>query len=238
MIVIYDDKGVSQQSLQAFRAYFSEKHEVCCLSGREIQSTQWMNEATLFIMPGGRSLPFYEALGSAGNQAIVDFVTHGGCYLGVCAGAYYAVRETLFALDLPHELRLPGALNFFEGQAVGPVFSAPAFDYQAESGACVVTIAWGEEQYPSYFNGGCAFTESPFTIARYAENHLPAMIAFSYGKGRVVLSGVHPELDAGSIPIDDNPHHSLLRENLIKFNTKRRELLVKLVQQCYPSSVF
>ena len=231
-VLVYDDQGASLQSVAALKTYFNARS----VTGQCLQDTTWISNTDLLVMPGGRSLPFYQTLGDLGNRNIIDFVNAGGTYLGLCAGAYYAARKTLFACGLPHEIELDGALNFFEGEAIGPVFLQEKFDYGSETGARIVDVVIDGEIYPAYFNGGCYFSESPFTIARYLDNNLPAMIAFSFGKGRVVLSGVHPELDFTTIPDDKNWHHQLLRKTLFNHDTKRRALLVKLGKECYSGS--
>lgn len=234
MIFIYKDAGVSDASAAGFMTYFGGKARY--VSGLFLRDPAWIKAASLLIIPGGRSLPYYEALGDAGNQNIVDFVKQGGSYLGICAGAYYAAAKTTFASNRPeHTLILDGALYFFEGEAIGPVFAEDAFDYESEAGARLVSITWGEETFPVYFNGGCSFTENLNVMARFSENSLPAILGFNYGKGRVLLSGVHPELDYQSIPDDDAPQHQYLRQTLREADAKRRELLVKLIAECYPN---
>lgn len=233
MILIYDDKGASAQSVQGWYDFFSKKTAVKCVSGAYLQQPEWIAKTKLLIMPGGRSLPFYEMLDATGNNHIISFIKKGGSYLGVCAGAYYAARNTVFAKNLPHEILSQGALNFFEGDAVGPVFSEEKFAYQSESGACIVNIIFEQKKYPVYFNGGCYFRNNDSTIAHYEENELPAIITFSYEKGRVVLMGVHPELDFNTIPIDKNVHHQMLRKQLVEADVARRELLEIVAQRCY-----
>ncbi|MDP1573807.1 MAG: BPL-N domain-containing protein [Coxiellaceae bacterium] len=227
--LIYDDEGASIQSVIALKAYFNARS----VTGAFLQDNAWISKTDLLIIPGGRSLPFYQMLTDAGNRNIIQFVKEGGTYLGVCAGAYYAARKTLFARGLPHEIVLDGALSFFEGEAIGPVFSEAQFDYGSEAGARIVDVIMDEKSYPVYFNGGCYFSDNPFTVARYLDNGLSAMLAFSFGKGRVVLSGVHPELDFTTIPNDADLHHQSLRKMLCKYDAQRRELLVKLSQECY-----
>lgn len=199
MIFIYGDEGTSNDSVAALEQYFSSRFPTRCVTARDLQDPQWITSTRLFVMPGGRSLPFYASLGEKGNQQIMDFVSQGGCYLGLCAGAYYAAEKTLFALDSPLELQLQGPLNFFKGNAVGPVFAADYFAYQSELGARVVSVDYQHTIYPVYFNGGCYFEftascENTKVLATYADNQLPAIIQSRVGLGKAILSGVHPEL--------------------------------------------
>lgn len=208
MILIYNDDGVSADSFMGLQDCFKNSISV---SSVDLQCNTLFKNATLFIMPGGRSLPFYDKLGKKGNNNIKAFVAAGGCYVGICAGAYYAARNTIFAQRLSLELILPGELNFFEGAAIGPVFAKNNFAYNTEQGAQMVALAWESKKefatlFPGcvarssvYFNGGCYFENADQhsntkILAVYAENNKPAIIECRYGKGRAILSGVHPEL--------------------------------------------
>lgn len=233
-VLIYNDAGASKDCVTALSDYFETNQCVAnTVLGSELQKTAWLSKTSVLIIPGGRSLPYYDSLGDNGNQHIIDFVTAGGTYIGICAGAYYACQQTIFAKGLAKELTLPGALNFFSGQAIGPVFAAKSFEYQSEQGACVVEIHIKEKSYPVYFNGGCYFNVTDdllaqpniHVLARYEANNKPAIISCAIGKGRVLLSGVHPELSYRSIDNTQDPHHQKLRHTLEKNEDQRQELM-------------
>ncbi len=232
MILIYNDEGASSVCVQALVDYLSTKHEIKCVSGYDLQKTDWMQHTAVLIIPGGRSLPFYETLGLQGNQHIREFVEQGGTYFGICAGAYYACAETIFAEGLPLELKLHGALHFFSGRAIGPVFADEDFTYDSEKGARVVDVQWQDgDIYSAYFNGGCYFDNHDVkttVLATYADNQKPAMIACSVGLGRAILSGIHPELSYETIPNDSDPHHQYLRMQLMQGDTNRVKMLSQL----------
>lgn len=202
-ILIYHDQGASQECVDALQKYYkTSANHVECVSGSALQQSDWIGKTQLLIMPGGRSLPFYDTLGITGNQHIQRFVAEGGLYLGICAGAYYACSETIFAKNTSLELLLPGELHFFSGKAIGPVFTDKPFAYGSESGAQMVDVIFKDgKTYSTYFNGGCYFDDAEknshcTVLARYAANHKPAIIACAVGKGAAILSGVHPELSA------------------------------------------
>ncbi|PIZ03876.1 MAG: hypothetical protein COY58_07235 [Gammaproteobacteria bacterium CG_4_10_14_0_8_um_filter_38_16] len=216
-IFIYHDLGASTESVEKLLDFAQKKkYSATCVSGADIGKNNILHGQSLLIIPGGRSLPFYKTLGESGDQAIKTFVEQGGYYLGLCAGAYYAAQKTIFAKDLPLELQLPGTLNFFSGNAVGPVFAESDFAYHSEKGARTVDVELEDgTQFPMYFNGGCYFEhaeqfQNTQVVARYVDNALPAIIFCSVGAGRVLLSGVHPEL---SFPEISN--HFIFLEQLI-----------------------
>lgn len=202
-ILIYNDDGVSVDSANALLDYF-RNDDARFVTGADLQKNNWVFDTKLLIVPGGRSLPYYEKLGDVGNKNIIAYVAQGGTYWGFCAGAYYACTKTLFSESLPLELKLPGELHFFKGNAIGPVFADTKFAYHSESGACVVDVIWKDESaHTVYFNGGCYFEnadqhKNTEVLAKYASNQKPAIIRCEAGKGHAILSGVHPELSSST----------------------------------------
>ena len=75
----------------------------------------------LFVMPGGADLYYCEKLNGAGNAAIRAWAERGGAYLGICAGAYYACARVAWAVGTPREIAGGRELQFFAGQATGPL---------------------------------------------------------------------------------------------------------------------
>jgi biotin--protein ligase len=233
VILIYNDEGASAVCVNALVDFLSEKNNVACVSGNQLQQDDWIKQTKTLIMPGGRSMPFYEKLSSAGNKNIRQFVEQGGTYIGICAGAYYACTETIFAKGLPLELILPGELHFFSGRAIGPVFADEDFAYHSEKGARVVAVCWKNgEIFSSYFNGGCYFEptdDGVEILSHYIHNNLPAVIRCKVGQGQAILSGIHPELAYHDIPNNDDSYHQTLRKALREIENRRRQLLSHLV---------
>lgn len=242
MILIYRDRGVSEQSAIGWHHFLTgclpKKVDVRWVNGLAVQEGSCFNQANLFILPGGRSLPFYEDMGVKGNANLCQFVTRGGHFLGVCAGAYYAATQTVFAQGLPLEVIKQGGVNFFKGKAVGPVFTPSTFAYRSEQGARIVKLTWVDgHQYSVYWNGGCTFEaddigwKSFSVLGQYLElaDQPPAIIAGQYGNGRVLLSGVHPELCEQTIPRDGHAHHDELRALLKEYKSERLQLMKALI---------
>lgn len=224
-ILIYADIGTVNSSVIGFSYRLSkmidhDKYAIKLVDGDFIQHADWIDNAALLVMPGGRARPYYSSLGAdidyvksgkktlmhrinamgKGNEKIKQFVeSKKGAYLGVCAGAYYASKLTVFERGNPLEIIDKGVICFFNGEAEGPVFKKGKFSYLTLSGFYPAKVEFNIQDKPPrdgyvYFNGGCFFKnpekQDGFKVlARYTENHLPAVIA----KGNVVLSGVHFE---------------------------------------------
>lgn len=101
-VYVYDGKGVSEDSrdycIARLKALVSLEYQVKTITPAEIAVTTWIENAVLFIMPGGATMPFNEVLQGIPNATIQRFVKNGGKYLGFCAGAYYGCDQTEFAI--------------------------------------------------------------------------------------------------------------------------------------------
>lgn len=143
-----------------------------------------------------------------GHEKIRDFVSEGGGFIGVCAGAFYASATMLWqdgdGSDYP--------LNLFDGKAIGPL-GTPV--YWGEPASLLLT-----DDQPAnssldpvldvYYLDGPYFSAGPDQaveiLAQYEANDEAAVISFQYGEGTVLLMGPHPELgydaEAGVFDVD------------------------------------
>lgn len=203
-IAIYWDAGVSpgafQQLLTALSEPFLAHYSFETVDRRFFLSPSWEERTSLLIFPGGRDLPYHQALQGEANGRIRSFVERGGRFLGICAGGYYGASTILFESGQESEIRGERELAFFPGRAIGPAFGKEDFRYQSEAGARGVTIEWEGGASSAYFNGGCFFEKAeafPPTqiVAHYRD--LPgkpaAAVYCKSGSGAALLSGIHPE---------------------------------------------
>lgn len=143
-----------------------------------------LNKFDLYIQPGGgQDIPAaYDAIGDDGAEAIRNFVRSGKGFLGLCMGAYLADKDWIGLIDAPldTEAGRPGAEATDEG------------DY-------TLTILWGGKKDSAYYQDGPYLNNSStsrgFTPIAWYSNGDVAMAAYTYGKGKVVLTGPHPEAD-------------------------------------------
>lgn len=159
-----------------------------------------LTNSAMLIMPGGRDLPYCAKLNGKGNQIIREFVAQGGCYVGICAGAYYGCRELNFR-GKDYSVVGSRELAFFDGTAQGclPHFTAGnAYDEGFNSKAMLEIVFPTGHNEKIYYHGGCTFLPNPSAkfepIAHYPDGSL-AVVAGKFGKGNYLLSGVHFELE-------------------------------------------
>lgn len=160
-----------------------------------------INSATLagydvLAMPGGTDGDYYVSSSSISGNAIRNFVSNGGGYLGICAGAYSGVKQVVSSTHgnyngwgvAPHVI---ATRPWVEGNVPVQIESAgqQLFGYGG-----VITMA--------HYNGPAMYASggSIVTFATYADNScyskgLGAIVGDYYGLGRSVISGPHPELD-------------------------------------------
>ncbi len=184
--------------------------QVTPVSAEELLQAGTLNDQVqALVLPGivGDDSPYSTLLGARGNQVIRDYVTGGGVFVGVCAGAYYACREIRYDPPwLAHPKTSRPGLDFFNGLAAGPVGHAalkgdrswysdctivPVSFAGADGQAVVVGIAYGNGPVLKSFNAAAA-DDAINVIAHYADSDLPAVATRHIGAGLAVFMGVLP----------------------------------------------
>lgn len=138
----------------------------------------------IFIVPGGQIKSYLPAWGEDGINAIKEFVSKGGTYIGICSGAY--VAGTSF----------DGAkgLNFFENE----------LKHEKSQKIIEVTDESGNRWSLISENGpDLSGIKADSVLLRDRDNKAQALKIY-FGKGQVYLFASHPE---GSIYYDQPPQN-------------------------------
>ncbi|XP_065056373.1 uncharacterized protein LOC135684665 [Rhopilema esculentum] len=218
-ILIYDDDGTSHVDtfVSALEFSFSEfrasriihNYRIKRVSGKDVVEGICFRDAKVFIMPGGRDIPYLRKLKGQGIANLKAFVSEGGNYFGVCAGAYFASTFCEFEKGTDIEVCGERDLKFYPGVAKGSVY--PDFHYDSEVAARIVQVQLEEPFHrpgidsilTAYHNGGCEFIMDEDsaktnieTVGRYLDfPEKIAVVLCKFDKGKVLLSGVHPEIN-------------------------------------------
>lgn len=209
-ILIYNDEGAHPfcvSSLLSALKYekLDLKYYIKLVNKNFFFDAGWQANTHLIIMPGGRDVPYHNALTGYGNAQISEFVSLGGNFLGICAGGYYGSASIEFEKEGPLEIIGDRELKFFPGTAIGPAYGSGKFCYNSEKGAQIAKLNLfpplsADGSSFAYYNGGCFFAKAErfanvSILARYAdiEEEPAAIIRCDVGKGVAILSGVHPE---------------------------------------------
>ncbi|MGA8163783.1 MAG: BPL-N domain-containing protein [Waddliaceae bacterium] len=232
-ILIYVDEGAGPQSVRFLiktlrKEGIDQQYQVVRINQDVLKEQDWEKQTALVIFPGGRDVAYHLALKGKGNQKIRDYVENGGRYLGLCAGGYYGCSSVEFEMGYPLEVVGKRELAFFPGIARGPAYGSNQFSYENESGSRAAYVDWvGREKavLPCilYFNGGCEFVDvarypNTEVLAHYQDipNRPAAIIQCEIGKGRAILSGVHPEYPSSFL--------EALQENALDLTSRLREI--------------
>ncbi len=242
-ILIYADKGAHPFCISSLiwslkQHQLNQKYRICLAHRDSFQDQAWQLNTALVIFPGGRDVPYHQALQGERNQQIRDFVYQGGKFLGICAGGYYGSTSIEFEKGNALEIIANRELKFFPGVAQGPAYSLGKFRYQTEQGARLANLHLPSAPYSlsiAYYNGGCAFLKARHyptvsILASYADikGQPAAIVHCQVGQGQAILSGVHPEY---SPYFKENreyrkacPFHGLQENRLIDIEKVRYEL--------------
>ena len=142
----------------------------------------------LLVMPGGSSGRMY--INSLSSSAIKNFVYSGHGYLGICAGAYSGSQY------------VGGSGISYNGWGIAPHVSSKVFNHE---GNLLVSMTSSATQLLgssgtltlAHYNGPAMYGSGFTRFANYASGTntgYAAIIGDTYGSGRSVLSGPHPEL--------------------------------------------
>jgi glutamine amidotransferase-like uncharacterized protein len=140
-------------------------------------------DAKVWIQPGGVAVTAFFAMSPALREAIRSFVAAGGGYVGFCAGAFMATRRI--------------GSSRYAGLGILPGSTAPYFlkPLTPELGYSLPRVQWGGLARQVFFEGGPYFYgygSEAETVASYASGYAAAIRAH-FGRGRVFVSGPHPE---------------------------------------------
>lgn len=244
-IYIYNGPGVSAESFShsslMISSIYQDNIDITALGVEDLLVSSWTDDAALFIMPGGRDLPYVKRLKGAGNSIIKKFIYEGGSYLGICAGAYYGSSYVEFDKDGALEVTGDRELAFFPGKAIGPLL-AP-FDYYSSSGVRAASIikTCCQDTLPIhlFFNGGSYFEGANLhstveVLATYGDvpGNFAAIVEIGVGLGKAMLSGVHFEYDPYLLSKEEEAIQMALPK-LLESNTSRlsfcKTLLSRLI---------
>jgi hypothetical protein len=214
LIALYDAEGIGGTGPANLERIASEQLDgagVYRICGEDLREGA-LAPAAGVIFPGGSGRGIGDGLQAEGRQMLRDFLSAGGGYLGVCAGAYFAASgldNYLHAIRLKHsqpwargramldiELTDEGQTFFGQEEAVlhtryanGPVFLA---DGQPDGGDPKFVVL-ARFRTPSTDSQGNVRSEMVGQAA---------IGAVEYGKGRLLIISPHPESHA--------EHHGLV----------------------------
>lgn len=221
-VALYDDIGARNRTAACNPVWIRQTlrslndMDVYLISAEDIRSGVLNGQFDVLVMGGGSSKTQAKTLGEGGKRAIVQYVDQGGGYVGVCAGAFLAARNSfglqllpvrtkptgkggLATLHLTDESRTASALPASD---VNVAFHGGPVMILAEDAAQADTTVWATfaRDIPiDSKNGGDEDAEGSNDNSSkvIAVAGTPAVVSATYGKGRVIIIGPHPERAPG-----------------------------------------
>ncbi len=185
--LVYDGDGACREGCWQSAAKMAEQ---AGFKVRFINANTWSEDkfydVALWIHPGGQSATAATTMTHEQKSRLRKFVADGGGYVGFCAGAFIASAGIRKAKG--------DVLKPVETFQLIPLLTTLYPEKRAE--AVIYPIDWlGTERY-LYWEGGPYFEiekqETVEVIARYSSGE-PVTVRNTYGKGRVFVTGLHPE---------------------------------------------
>lgn len=168
-IKVYTGSGAYQaRDIENFLGVFDFEFE-------RLHESQFINLSAndILIVPGGHISAYLPAWGETGIELIKKFVSAGGAYVGICAGAYIAGGH-------------------FKGQA-GLNFFPNELEYSVSQQIIDAMDAFGHSWQLITENGPNLSQVKANSVILKDERSRPQAIQINYGQGRVYLFAAHPE---------------------------------------------
>jgi glutamine amidotransferase-like uncharacterized protein len=178
--------------------------EVTRINVDEIQSGKLV-DYDILIMPGGSGGGQASALGSEGRKQVKEYVNAGGGFIGICAGGYLGAmgwNDATRELELVNA-RLHDLDNWARGKGTVVIEitgsdGAPRDEQKIWFENGPIYIPGNHPDLPAYHSLATFKTDMHAAEAPAGEMMgRDAIVCSKFGKGRVVLFSIHPELTEG-----------------------------------------
>lgn len=171
----------------------------------DIATTDLSAHFDVIVFSGGSGSRQGNAIGEAGRENVRNFVSKGGGYVGVCAGAYLACANFSWGLGILDARtasskwrRGQAFLDLKLEQAGEPLFGSVSAPFKVRYNNGPILVPAGRDDIPDYtpvatFLTEIAKNDTPAGI----QVGSPAMAVGTFGEGRVFVSSPHPENTPG-----------------------------------------
>ena len=202
-IGIYSDNGTT--NVEEVESMLSQMNCNYSRINKETIIDNELENYDLILFPGGDMWEYKNDLYPTGVSNLKSFVQHGGGYIGICGGSYFAASTIVWRgwADEPRTYLTISGLGFLKGYADGPIEDfAPT--YQVEN--CDVTINKNHpvtndvsDRLDYLYSFGPKFIISDSSdvtvLGRTSTGNNNVVLAIEYYEGKVFLTALHPEFD-------------------------------------------
>jgi glutamine amidotransferase-like uncharacterized protein len=182
-VLLYNGTGTSPTDVSAIEAVLSTlklNYATADSSQLDAMTETHLKAYKLFIVPGGNSITIGGNLSDNATANVRNAVANDGLhYLGMCAGAFFGGYSIYNGLDFTSGVWF----NFYADEFKGIHKAAVEISFPA---GVPLDIYWQDGPQLSGWGN---------IVGKYPDG-TPAIVEGGYGKGFVILSGVHPEAPA------------------------------------------
>ncbi|MBK7853685.1 MAG: hypothetical protein IPJ79_01130 [Bacteroidetes bacterium] len=200
MIVIYQDYLHSTAAIYKTLCRKYGHHKISYIDAVGICNGELdQTEINILVVPGGASRYLHGKLDGIGNSLIKRYVANGGSYIGICSGAYYASKTTLWNYN-NQILDFEGELSFYNGVAEGPIknfirdsiYTSSIIRVKDKSNNIFNCLYWGG---PRFIPVGKTNINTHATFCDLSSN-ADAVISGNFEQGKYLLFSPHLEIDS------------------------------------------
>lgn len=212
-------------------------------------------DAIGFFLPGASDANYDNKMGADNIDRLRRFVKDGGRFMGICAGAYYACETIEWFKWEPARFKTKTPrIDFFNYRAHGPIRAL--LDGQTDlthalSHAAAADITFedttGKQTARIMYWGGPELSgvSEGHIIARFngVAGKPPAIVMRDIGKGRAIISAVHPEIrgaDFATAIYGNEPVHARARviaHDVARDEAARDRLWRGLMRRLFPEYI-
>jgi glutamine amidotransferase-like uncharacterized protein len=203
-VALFDDKGSAGKGVPNVSNQLGKISDIKLteLDGDQISNGS-LKDFDVVIFTGGRAGEQATSLGEKGREEVRKFVQQGGGYVGICAGAYLACSGG----NMLGILNAKSAPKWRRGKGMVKIEVTPLGEQSTSLPAKIQEVLYNNgpiltpdqrEDLPKFETLAFYRTEmSKMGATKGAMVNTPAIVSGSCGKGRVMISGPHPEQTAG-----------------------------------------
>jgi glutamine amidotransferase-like uncharacterized protein len=178
-IALFNGIGTSAGDVSAVEKILdNERFDYATVNSAQLNAIResQIRQYRLLIVPGGNFEQIGKSLSLGTSGKVRSAVQNGLNYLGICAGAFLAGNSPYNGFNLTSGLRF----EFYAAEMRG-----------VRKTAVPITAAGGQT-LDQYWEDGPQLSGWGDVVGRYPDG-TPAIVQGNFGKGWIILSGVHPE---------------------------------------------
>jgi putative intracellular protease/amidase len=214
-LALFDVGSAQGSAEEQLKAILEVEPTIVCqtVSAADIQSGI-LKGFDVVLFPGGFAPEQHALLDDKGRLRVKEFVRGGGGYVGICAGAYLATAKYNFGLELVNAKAVTGRIDVGDrmisaadrggGMVKMELTEAGSSLFRGPTGTFDVFYYTGPVlspagiELPTYVTLGTFRSEVWKHESQQGQMiDTPAIIAGSFGKGRVILFSPHTEVTKG-----------------------------------------